>query len=410
MGNGKIEIENKNFFSDLSNTYLELRIVSDGKASVLKSNIPLQIAPRTKKTIAFTEIPNMFIPESEYILEVAILQKEESNLIPKNHELAWDQFTLQKAAIILKEKFKGNKFNVNISDSGYYIENEITKLHISKETGEIISWKFEGVEITSTPIKPNFWRPPTDNDLGNGMDRWAKTWQEATYNYSASIVNTPIQTNDGVSFSVTYNLPNVQADTQVNYTIKNNGNLEVDYTFTPLQNDLPNIPRIGMYLTVPDHFTDVRWYGKGPDESYWDRKTGQKTGVYSGAITDQFHRYSRPQETGNKTDVRWMEIASSKLNLRVVSSSLFNASVWPFSMSEIDFTSEEAGDSASGLVPVTKKHGADIKIGNTIQWNIDHLQMGVGGDTSWGRLVHPEYTIPASKTYSYSFILQPSKN
>ena len=164
-----------------------------------------------------------------------------------------------------------------------------------------------------------------------------------------------------------------------------------------------------MYLTLPNTFTDVSWFGKGPEESYWDRKTGQKLGVYSGKIEDQFNVYSRPQETGNKTDVRWMIVSSKDISLKATSQQLINASVWPFDMKEIDFNSDDGSKSASGLVPVTKKHGADIKIGNTIQWNIDFKQMGVGGDTSWGRLVHDQYTIPANKTYLYSFTIQPIK-
>ena len=105
--------------------------------------------------------------------------------------------------------------------------------------------------------------------------------------------------------------------------------------------------------------------------------------------------------------MRWIEVSSSNLTLKATSNTLLNSSVWPFSMTEIDFKSSDAGESASGLVPVTKRHGADIKKGETIQWNIDYLQMGVGGDTSWGQLVHPEYTIPANKTYNYSFKIEP---
>jgi beta-galactosidase len=165
-----------------------------------------------------------------------------------------------------------------------------------------------------------------------------------------------------------------------------------------------------MYMTLPSQFTDVSWYGKGPEESYWDRKTGVKTGIYTGKIDDEFHVYSRPQETGNKTEVRWMELGSDYLTLKVSSAeTLLNCGVWPFNMSELDFSSDDGEESASGLVPVTKKHGADIKIGNTVQWNIDFLQMGVGGDTSWGRLVHPEYTIPANQPYNYSFTINPIK-
>ena len=195
----------------------------------------------------------------------------------------------------------------------------------------------------------------------------------------------------------------------VNYTVEADGSLTIDYSFNPNQKALPNIPRLGMYLSLNNQFTDLSWYGKGPQESYWDRKTGVKIGVYSGKVNEQFHVYSRPQETGNKTDIRWMQVASEAINLKVTSNQLLNCSVWPFTMTEIDFNSEEGAASASGLVPVTKKHGADIKIGKTVQWNIDHQQMGVGGDTSWGRQVHPEYTIAADKSYTYSFTITPNK-
>jgi beta-galactosidase len=165
-------------------------------------------------------------------------------------------------------------------------------------------------------------------------------------------------------------------------------------------------------LTLPNDYTETAWYGRGPHETYWDRKTAGKIGFFVGAIKDQFHRYSRPQETGNKTDIRWMGIQSKTTTLVVNSADnqLLNGSVWPFNTNELDFVAgKDGGQSASGLVPVTSKHGANIKTGIIVQWNIDHLQMGVGGDTSWGRLVHDEYTIPAKK-YQYSFILKPKSN
>jgi beta-galactosidase len=106
-----------------------------------------------------------------------------------------------------------------------------------------------------------------------------------------------------------------------------------------------------------------------------------------------------------------MSVSNGKITLKAQSENNFiNASTWPFDMTALDFDAEKDGAaSASGLVPVTKKHGADIKIGNTVQWNIDDRQMGVGGDNSWGAPVHDEYTI-ASKPYTYSFTIQPFKN
>ena len=96
-----------------------------------------------------------------------------------------------------------------------------------------------------------------------------------------------------------------------------------------------------MYLTIPKRFTNVTWFGKGPEESYWDRKTGQKIGIYSRKTNDQFHVYARPQETGNKTDVRWIKVSSKDISLKATSQQLLNASVWPFHMKELDFNSSE---------------------------------------------------------------------
>ncbi|MBT8314334.1 MAG: beta-galactosidase, partial [Maribacter sp.] len=237
-------------------------------------------------------------------------------------------------------------------------------------------------------------------------DKWAKQWQDATYNYRATLVSKPVYKGEGIAYQVRYDTPVNDFEVFVWYSLYPGGQLTVDYNFQPKKENLPNIPRIGMYLTLSNAFKEVTWYGKGPGESYWDRKTGVKTGLYTGKVKDQFHRYPRPQETGNKTDVRWMQIQSNTMTLRASSDQLINASVWPFAMPEIDFTSGEGAKSASGLVPVTKKHGAEIKIGETVQWNIDFQQMGVGGDTSWGRLVHEEYTLPP-KTYAYSFTLEP---
>ena len=409
FGNGILEIENKNFFKDLSDSTLQLKLIIDGVAEELISDFELDVNPRTKTKLHFPEIPDMFIPESEYILEASLIQKNETELILKGHEIAWDQFMLQKGISIETSLIQDGKFSIQSKDQIIEIKNENVSLNIDGNTGEIKSWIFKGEDITHQPICPNFWRPPTDNDLGNGMDKWGNIWQNATYNYTSKLINPPKVNGNDIVFKVAYVLPKNEASVTLEFTLNSNGTLTVDYLFTPNEAELPNIPRLGMYLILSKDFTNVTWYGKGPDESYWDRKTGQKTGLYSGKIEDQFQRYSRPQETGNKTDVRWMEVGSEAIKLKAFSDQWLNSSTWPFSMTELDFTSDEASTSASGLVPVTTKHGADIKIGETVQWNIDYLQMGVGGDTSWGRLVHPEYTIPANKTYHYKFYLYPTK-
>lgn len=409
VGYGHLVLENKNFFSDFSDKKIYWKLLKDG-ISIKKDSINIDHSPPQERIgYSVKNLPNVLDPNSEYIIEFSLVQEKATEMLSKGYEIAWDQFVLKRG--MKNTVYEGAKdLAVITSEDAITIQNSMTSLRIDAKSGEIASWTQNGKVITSQPIRPNFWRPPTDNDLGNNMHQWAKIWQDATYNYTAELLEKPVSSKHGITYKVRYHLPNNEAQVEVLYTLKNTGSLNIDFGFSPNKNELPNLPRLGMYMLLPNDFTEISWYGRGPTESYWDRKTGQKIGLYSGNIEDQFERYSRPQETGNKTDVRWVQVSSKDLDLRASGSNvLLNTSVWPFTMSEIDFKSGDASKSASGLVPVTKKHGADIKLGDTKQWNIDVLQMGVGGDTSWGRLVHPEYTIPANKSYTYSFTIQPKE-
>jgi beta-galactosidase len=163
-----------------------------------------------------------------------------------------------------------------------------------------------------------------------------------------------------------------------------------------------------MQLTMPGKFKKLSWFGRGPHESYADRKTSAAISLYKSLVNEQIHHYARPQENANKTDVRWIALKNNQgIGLLAQGEKLLNASAWPYKQSDIDFIKGKDGTaSASGLVPVTTKHGAEVPIRDLVTVNIDHKQMGVGGDTSWGRLVHEQYTIPA-KDYRYRFTLVP---
>ena len=408
LGNGIVKIQNKNFFKDFSNLEVRAKILVDGIVTTEQDEISLDLLPQQSSKLKLEIIPRIFDSDKEYLLEIGLFQKENSPMILKGHEMAWEQFVLHTQASQDQKRPSGELFTIDLVNGEYRIKNDKTQFQINAKSGEMIAWQFAGESITGNPVVPNFWRPPTDNDLGNGMDQWAKVWQGASYNSKAALIAPPKTVEDGsVQFAIAYELPNDEAKVEMYYTLKTDGVVKIDFSFEPKVNDLPKLPRLGMYLTLPCNFDQVSWYGNGPEESYWDRKTGVKAGVYLGNIVEQFHRYPRPQETGNKTDVRWMEVSSDKISVRVHGDTLLNASTWPFGMRELDFNSDEDGaESASGLVPVTKKHGAEIKLGNTVQWNIDLLQMGVGGENSWGRLVRENYTIdPIAR--SYSITLEP---
>ncbi|MEX0360506.1 MAG: beta-galactosidase domain 4-containing protein, partial [Allomuricauda sp.] len=400
-------VVNKHFFTDFSQMQFKVKLVVDGVVAEVQEEISVDIKPQQSEKLRVGIIPQNFEAGKEYILEIGMFQKEGTAMIPQDHEIAWGQFILQKGSFKMEKQLMGDTISIDLTDGVFSMENDIAQLNIDEKTGELLSWKYQGQIITQQPIKPNFWRPPTDNDLGNGMDKWARIWQDATYNNGPKLISQPkVERNGGVGFKVGYALPNKEAKVEMEYMLERDGVLKINYSFEPKKGELPNIPRLGIYLTLPQEFDEVSWYGNGPEESYWDRKTGVKTGVYAGQITDQFHRYPRPQETGNKTDVRWMTVSSDKLSVKVQGDTLLNASTWPFGMRELDFNADEDGaESASGLVPVTKKHGAEIKLGNTVQWNIDVLQMGVGGENSWGRMVQDPYLIkPLPRSYSVILI------
>ena len=172
---------------------------------------------------------NQFTDGNEYILSTLLITNQKETLLDENHEIAFDQFILQPY------KFKGvpassNTFlSVKEDKNHFIIENELVKILIHRTTGEISDWYFDGYLISNNPIKPNFWRSPTDNDLGNGMHKWAQIWQNATKNLNPILIQKPNPIDNGVFFKVDYQLPEDFANISIDYTLTNSGELMIDY-------------------------------------------------------------------------------------------------------------------------------------------------------------------------------------
>ncbi len=405
-----VYVLNKNFFVDISNMQLVCSIIEDGILVDQKIIENFTIKPQCSKSFNI-EFENISY-ENENILLVQLLNRTESDIYPHDYEIAFDQFNITNYNSKCYSLPHENQFDIKQVGDSILIESGKTSLTIDSKSGDIINWKFENRRVSQNSPVPNFWRPPTDNDLGNNMHNWAKLWKEASENSIPVLVKRPEIVDYGVKYTVQYLFPGNIAELHIDYTIIGSGELIVDYLFNPLKDSLPVIPKIGLQFELSKKFKNMSWYGRGPHNTYWDRKYSGKVLIHEGRVEDQFHRYSRPQETGNKTDIRWMSIESDSLILTVspLDGQFLSCSVWPFESQELEFEAgKDGGKSASGLVPVTNKHGAHITQGDEIIWNIDHKQMGVGGDTSWGRFVHDEYTIHAKK-YKYSFVIVPSIN
>jgi beta-galactosidase len=167
----------------------------------------------------------------------------------------------------------------------------------------------------------------------------------------------------------------------------------VESSFRPENLKLPEMPRFGMQMAIPGEYEMVTWYGRGPHESYWDRKTGAAVGLYSGRVEELIFDYVRPQENANRTDVRWLTLTNADgEGLLVVGMPLLSVSAWPYTMEDL----EQA------------KHVHELPHRDTVTLNIDFEQMGIGGDDGWTERArpHPEYRLPV-KTYGYRFRLRP---
>jgi len=408
---GQFEIFNKNFFKNLTDVNINWIIRADG-LEVLKGSLgTVDVAPQEKKEITIDFGDFNFQKGVEYFLKLSAVTHQELPLIPLGHEIAWEQFALPQQPS--EDRIEPSDY----PDLTMQTENENIKiigkdfhLTINKQNGAFLEYVFKNTALLVASPTPNFWRPPTDNDLGNNMHKWAAAWKMAGKKAKSSMSSPVFKNKNTITFEVKYGLPDsLQAQVILAYSILGNGEIWIDYSFNPQRKDLPKIPRIGMQMQIPADFQFMKWYGRGVHETYWDRKTSGEIAQWKGIVWNQMHRYSRPQETGNKTDVRWMSLSDKNgFGWLVETTSVpLSMSAWQLDMEDLDFVAGKKGTtSASGLVPITSKHGADLFPRNFITWNIDFKQMGLGGDTSWGRLVHEEYTLPVTE-YQYSFRMIP---
>jgi beta-galactosidase len=201
-----------------------------------------------------------------------------------------------------------------------------------------------------------------------------------------------------VSVEVSAIIPAGQSRYFTSYRILGSGDIIISNRFVPGpdNNGLPEIPRFGMTLTLPASFDHIAWYGRGPHESYWDRKTGAAVGLYRGTVMEQYYPYIRPQENGNKTNVRWVALTNDAgVGLLAVGMPHLSVSAHHFTIDDFDPGLEKA-----------QRHTTDLKKRDLVTLNLDYRQMGVGGDTSWGARPHDEYTLFV-REYSYSFRLRP---
>ncbi|MEE2876658.1 MAG: glycoside hydrolase family 2 TIM barrel-domain containing protein, partial [Candidatus Neomarinimicrobiota bacterium] len=391
---GEVAIQNRYNFIDLSHLDFSWEIHEDGYLMAHgKVSLP-EVAAAEERT---TKIK---IPEinrktgSEILLTLRAKTAVESDGVLAGHEVAWDQFILSGALAVASANSETGKVKIHQRDASIMVEGDQFAIEFDRTAGAISSFVYSGESLLQKGLQSYFWRAPTDNDLGNGMQQRLAVWRDAGEEMTVRQVQDEMLNGRAV---VTIHMKNEKGGfyTFTVYTISGDGSVAVDHRFNPGESELPELPRFGMMMTLAGDFNQLKWYGRGPHESYWDRKTSAAIGLYEGTVWEQTFSYVRPQETGNKTDVRWMSLTNGSVGLKITGAPTFDGSVHQYPYEDLNH------------VPHSQRHGAlDIRPQDVVTWLVDYRQMGVGGDNSWGARTHPEYTLPA-KEYKYSFTLQP---
>jgi len=410
LTSGMIKIKNKYNFTDLSVFTFDWEIVSDGVA-IQSGKVPLTDIPPGREMnilLPFEKIDPT--PGAEYFLNLRVSRSDEWNNVPEDHVYATAQFKLpvegkpvtakQDELVVLQTDTEGKKYTVSSSDM---------EIVFDLERGIMESYINKGKIIISKGPEADFWRPPTDNDYGYGMDQKLGVWKKAGAKALVKRANLGQPEMGRVVITFEYDIPGNSGEKiagyVTTYTIFGSGDVIVKNQFSKVSESVPEIPRMGMQMQLPEEFANLKWYGRGPHENYVDRKTSADVGIYESTVDDQYVPYVRPQENGYKTDTRWLTLTNENGSGLLISG---DPLICFAALNNIhdDFESPGKLSQYRKDAKSANTHTIDVKPRDLVNLNVDLGQMGVGGDNSWGAEIHPQYRL-LEKRYEYSFRLRP---
>ena len=393
LANGKIRIRNKYDFVSLEFVDIGWELTEDGKLVQAGALAKMSLGPQEEEEVTVEFIKPELKAGAEYWLKINFRLADDRLWANRGHVVAWDQFKVPFDVPASPEMDIGRMAGVELGETAeaFEVAGKDFTVRVGKESGAIESLKFGGKELVKWALIPNFWRVPIDNDKGNGMPERLSVWRRAGQDRTVNSVTAEQLGAQVVRITADALLPAGSAGYKAVYTVYGSGDVVVESSMEPSRVKLPELPRFGMQMAIPDEFSTMSWFGRGPHESYWDRKTGAAVGKYSGQVEELIHKYVRPQENGNRTDVRWVALTNKDgVGLLAVGMPLLSVSAWPYPMWELE----------------RARHINEPRKRDTITVNLDYKQMGVGGDNSWGARTHAEYTLAAG-AYSHKFRLRP---
>ena len=374
--NGKVKLENRFDFTPLDAFDYGYEWVVDG--------IPVLSGPATLdgSSLTFRNAPET---AGELLLNVWAALKEAQIWAPAGFRIAEEQFLVKESSPI-KVKEGGSRPRLSQKDNSVRVSGRGFSLEINAGDGSIVSWKVKGAEQLCGPFEPYFWKPANDNQRRNSYETRLGDWREAAAGRSVKSVKISKGRNT-VTVSFLMTLP-VGADYRLDYTINGAGQITATADYTPTASDIQLMPKFGFHFYVPDNYSLVQWYGRGPWENYPDRKTGYNIGLWSAPIDEFAVDYVVPQDNSNRSDVRWFSLGNA---IKVSSATPFNFRAWPYEESCLE----------------TCQHPYEVKPAGYITVNVDANIHGVGGNDAWGARTEPQYTLDGNVPRHFSIVLEP---
>ncbi len=392
---GKFRVKNKFLFTDISQFRCRWELKAQGETLQLGELERFECDPLSETFItipyAYDDIPL----DKEVVLTISFFTKKKTLGLKTNYEIAWDQFIINEMPQPVEPKCSGD-LNYKVSGNRVEIENDTVRVVV--DAGKITSYVIDGNEMLIGPIMPNYFRALTDNDIDflNFTPMLAKLhpyykWQRATKMTKAVKTAVSASADNSVEIHIAFSTAHLKSSVAT-YKIYPDGKIYIYHSAVPLHNMI----RFGYQMTLKKDMEYVKWYGRGPVPTYCDRKTGAKIDEYSSTVTQLDYRYMRPQESSNRTDVRYFTITDKK-GRGLKFTSYFNE---PFNFSAYHYTTD-------GLEKAT--HINDIPYENITTLNIDHKQIGVGGDMPGQAFVREPYLMKKGEKQAFSFVIEPVK-
>lgn len=393
-----IRLTNRTDFTDLNNYELQWFIKADGKL-IASGKQPVQsIAPHTAGDIELKLPAFNRKAGTEYFLTVEARTIAATELLPAGHLAAWEQFKLPGFIASIKQGKKNLQPLQQSQINGLLnIGNGIFSVSFNQQSGWLSQYRFAGNDMLKDALIPHFWRAPTDTDIGNSMQIRCEVWEHPLQNARLDSFVISKQDELHTQINTVHYLSAIDAFYHVRYSIAADGDIQVNVSMNAGRGNLPEMPRFGMRVLLKEDYNKVTWFGRGPFDNYDDRKTAANIDLYSMPADSLFHPYPRAQESGYRTDVRWMGMQNEQgIGLMAIGAPTISTGVLHFDMKKLNFDRDAKENN----------HGGSMSNDPLIWWNIDYKQMGVGGDNSWGAKTYADYMLPYAD-YDYSFTLRP---